>query len=212
MRCVRFVISQIVPILCFASFLLISLPTQMTFAQAAPETVVRIDPYATSANVGEHITAKITVADVQNLYGVEVILYWSTSILEVVNIDVRLGQADGVLHNSIYIAENSTQEGKYVLAATSIAPAPSFNGSGNIVRITFNVTNLGDSKLDLETQLYDYPPPDREPRISWPIEHIIIDGLVNVIPEFPQIIILSLLMVLIIFAIILSRKFNEKSG
>jgi len=184
----------------------------MTATQAAPETVVRIDLYATSANVGEHITANITVADVQNLYGVEVILYWNTSILEVVNVDIRLGQADGVLHNSTYIAENSTQEGKYVLAATSIAPAPSFNGSGNIVRVTFNVTNLGDSKLDLETQLYDYPPPDREPRISWPIEHIIIDGLVNVIPEFPQIIILSLLMVLMIFVVILPRRFNEKSG
>jgi hypothetical protein len=162
---------------------------QVAVVQATPETIVKVEPSVSSADVGEIFTIKIMVLDVQNLYGVEVNLYWNSSILEPVNIDIRLNETDGVLYNPIYTAENSTQKGKYILVATSMNPAPPFNGSGNIVKVTFNVTNSGNSILHLETQLYDYPPPDREPRISFPIEHTTIDGSVSVIPEFPSIII-----------------------
>jgi len=208
---VRSVTSQILLILFWASLLLIPLLIQRAVVQASPETLVKVEPYIISVNVGEQLIVNITVVEVQNLYGLEVTLYWNSSVLEPVNTDVRLGQTDEVLYNPIYIVENSTQKGKYVLAATSIASAPSFNGSGNICRITFNVTDFGDSKLDLETQLYDYPPPDRWPRVSLPIERITIDGLVNVVPEFPRIIILPLLIVLTVFAIILSKKICLKS-
>ena len=210
MRHMRFTMSQIVSIPSLTSILLIPLLIQMAVVQATPETVVEVEPYMTSANVGEQITINITVVDVQNLYGVEVALYWNSSILETMNINIRLGETDGILYGEPLIVEDSTQKGKYVLAATSQTPAPSFNGSGSIVRITFNVTNRGDSKLDLETQLYDYPSPDREPRVSLPIEHTTIDGFANVIPEIPQIIILPLLIVLTIFAIILSKKIRPK--
>ena len=80
-----------------------------------------------------------------------------------------------------------------------------------IVTITFNVTSIGDSKLDLETQLYDYPPPDREPRISWPIEHQTIDGSFNIIPEFSITTMIFLLMVLTGFVILLSRISRKRS-
>jgi len=163
--------------------LLLSTPFlfQMVIVEANAETVVKVEPYANFAHVDETFTVNITVVNVQNLYGVEVVLHWNTSILEVVNTDVRLGvesHPNGVLHEPIFIAKNETtqEEGKYLLAGTSTAPAPPFNGSGNIVRITFNVTNAGNSKLDLETKLSDWPPPEREPRISWPIDHTTIDG------------------------------------
>lgn len=174
--------SQIKPILFLILILLTPFLIQMVVVQTVPETIVKLEPYASSANVGETFTVNVTVVDVQNLYGVEVTLYWNSSILEPVNIDIRLGEMDGVLRNPIYIAQNSTQKGKYLAAATSIAPAPSFNGSGNIVRLTFRVINSGDSKLHVETQLYDYPPPDREPRISLPIDHITVDGNFDVNP------------------------------
>jgi hypothetical protein len=183
---------------------------QVAVVQATPETIVKVEPSVSSADVGEIFTIKIMVLDVQNLYGVEVNLYWNSSILEPVNIDIRLNETDGVLYNPIYTAENSTQKGKYILVATSMNPAPPFNGSGNIVKVTFNVTNSGNSILHLETQLYDYPPPDREPRISFPIEHTTIDGSFSVIPEFPSIIIPLLFMVLTIFAVILSKKISRK--
>ena len=203
----QFMTPQIEAVVFSASLLLMPLLIQIAVVRAAPETVVRVEPYTSSANVGETFTINITVVDVQNLYGIEVTLYWNSSILKAVNTDVRLGQTSGVLYNPIYIVENSTQKGKYVLAGTSTAPAPSFSGSGNIVRITFNVANLGNCKLDLETQLYDYPPPDREPRISLPIEHTTIDGFFGAaIPEIPNITILLTFMILTALGAIFSQK------
>jgi len=207
------VASYIIPFLLLASILLIPSIIQTNTVQAALGTIVKVDPDTISANVSETLTINIKVIDVQNLYSVEVTLCWSSSLLKLENVDIRLGQADGVLYNPIYIVENSTREGKYTLAAMSYTPAPSFNGSGNIVRITFNATNPGDSKFDLaETQLYDYPPPDREPRISMPIEHITIDGFFNITPEIPSTTILIILLIVTTLAVVLSKKILKKTS
>lgn len=167
--------------LLYIALLLAFLSTQMISVKATIETTVRVEPYASTARVGEFFTVNVTVADVQNLYGLEITLRWDSSILQISTVDVRLGvesYPDGVLHEPIFIAENETgqKEGEYWLSGTSMDPAPPFNGSGNIVRITFKVINMGDSKLDLESKLSDWPPPDRDPRISWSIEHATIDG------------------------------------
>ena len=191
------------------SILLMPFLIQVVIVQATPETVVKVEPYSSYANIGETFTINIAVADVQNLYGVEVNLYWNFSILKPVNIDVRLGEIDGVLYNPVYVVQNSTQDGKYVLAATSMAPAPSFNGTGNIVRITFTATNPGNCKFDLETELWDYPPPNQG---SMPIEHTTIDGFFDVIPEFPNILILPLFIILTIFVVVFCKKISRKLG
>ena len=151
--------------------------------QTSPQTIVQIEPYRSFAEVGQNFTINVTVKEVQNLYGLEVILYWNQSILKAIDVDVRLGvesYGDGVLHEilgtaNVQIYENKTiQElGKYVLAASSIAPAPSFNGSGNIARITFNVTNAGTCELNLQTKLYDKPPVGH---VSEPIPHTTYSG------------------------------------
>jgi len=220
MNRIYFVTSLIKPVLFLASiFLMLSL-IQVIAVRATPETLVKVDPYTSSTNIGETFTVNITIVDVQNLYGVEVTLCWNASILQVISLNLRLGvesHPDGILHElpsaPILIMENNLiqEQGKYRLAATSTAPAPSFYGSGNIVRITFNVTNFGSSKLDLETQLWDYPPPDREPRISLPIEHTTIDGFFDVIPEFSNIRILLLFMIIVIFVIIFSKNILRKT-
>ena len=193
--------------------LLIPFLSQIVAIQTSSEPVVKIEPYTSYANVGERFAINITVDNIQNLYGIEITLAWNASILHVVSVDLRLGaesHPDGVLHEppSVFIAKNNvTQErGEYLLAATSVAPAPCFNGTGNIARITFDVVSHGDSKLNLETQLYDYPPPDREPRISLPIEHITIDGFFEIIPEFP---ITTMLLVLFMISTIVAVAFSK---
>ena len=145
-------------------------------------TVVAVTPSTVSAHLGEPFNVTVSLSNVQNLYGLEVILNWDAVVLRVSKVDVRLGVEtcwDGVLHESsisppIFIAENNlTQtEGEYSLVATSMAPASSFSGSGNIVRLTFEPIAVGTSKIDLESQLLDYPPTDRDPRISQPIAHL----------------------------------------
>ena len=197
-----------------ASLLLTLLLIQVSAVQAAPETVVSVEPYSSNANTGETFTINITVADVQNLYGIEATLHWNESILQVVNVDLRLGvesYPDGVLHESLYIAENDTiqEQGIYSLGATSLAPAPSFNGTGNIVRITFTVISPGDCNLDLQTELWDRPPPNQ---VSMPIEHTTIGGIFSVIPEFPNILIWPLFIILTIFVVVLRKKISRKPG
>ena len=152
MTMLRFTKSRIILIALFALFSSSTLPIRTNVVRGSPETAVEVVPYASTADVGQSFTVNITVLNVQNLYGVEATVNWNSSVLELSNIDIRLGHTDtdGVLYNTSFtsppfIAENSTQNGQYAIAATSTAPAPSFNGSGNIVRITFNVTNSGHS-------------------------------------------------------------------
>jgi len=163
-------------------------PVLNTSSQIA--TTVKAEPSTVSAPIGEPFNVTLSLSNVENLYGIEVLLNWNPAVLRVENVEVHLGVetfSDGILHEtsyspSIFIAENNvTQtEGEYRLVATSMAPAFSFNGSGNIVRITFEPTDLGDSELDVESQLFDYPPADRDPRIALPIDHSTEDSFVTV--------------------------------
>lgn len=160
------------------TFLLLLIIARIATVRAVPETTIRVEPYASTAQVGESFIINITLTDAQNLYGVEVALHWNASILQIVNVDVRLGNEshpDGILYEPIFIAKNETvqNEDRYLLAATSMAPADSFNGSGNIVKITFDVTSVGSCKLDLETELRGKPSPGD---VAPLIEHITADG------------------------------------
>jgi len=167
-------------VLWIAFFLLFTF-TESFVVNTTPEVTMMVEPYASFAHVGETFTVNVTIINVQNLYGVEVTLSWNASVLQIVRANVRLGvesYPNGVLHQPVFIAKNETNqaEGKYVLACMSESPAASFNGSGNIAIITFKVSSAGYSKLDLETKLADWPPPERDPRISWPIAHNTVDA------------------------------------
>lgn len=202
--------SQIMLIFLLASILSVLLLIRTGPVQASDETVVEILPSTSSASLGQTFTVNVTVSDVQNLYGVEATVSWNSSILQLANLDVRLGQDDGVLNNNTFLAQNSTQEDQLSVAGTSVNPAPPFNGSGNIVRITFNVINSGYSSIDLESQLYDHPPPDG---ISSPIQHTTIGGsFVKVTPEIPNSAIFLVFTILTASALVLSKKMTRRSG
>ena len=191
----------------FIAMIFVTIISFYTLAtDAFPDTVVIVEPNSSSAIVGETFSVNVTVVDVQNLYGLEAILSWNSSVLTLVNTEVQLGQNGGVLNAPVYIADNSTQGSRYTVSATSTSPAPSFNGTGNIVRMNFSVVGTGACKLDLQTQLYDYPPPDRDPRLSLPIAHIDVDGfLQSVIPEFPSYIVFVATAMLTLLSVVLSK-------
>jgi hypothetical protein len=156
-----------------------------------PSTTVKVEPSTMSPSMGQTFTVTISILNVQNLYSLEVVLNWDPSVLQTTNVETCVGVetfADGVLHLSsnsptIFIAENNlTQnEGEYRLTVTSMAPAPAFSGSGKIVKVTFSPISLGSSALNLQSQLYDYPPIDRDPRISLAIDHVVQDSNITVI-------------------------------
>jgi len=189
-------------------------PIQAASVQAATGTTVSVVPSSSTPLLGENFAVNITISNVQNLYGLDITFRWNASVLQVLNVNSRLGvesHPDGVLHESlpnaeIDIAEDSVspETGEYHVAATSVNPAPSFSGSGNIAIVTFNVTSLGHSGLELvETELADYPVSGEPSNF---IKHTTIAGSVNVIPEFPSILMVAVFLVLATTAVAFSKK------
>jgi hypothetical protein len=187
---------------------------QLAVPQSSANTVVAVNPAETNALLGETITVNITLSNVQNLYGVDVSLLWDPSALSIQNVDVRLGvesHPDGVLHTAsgadIFIQENTTDQenGEYDLVATSVAPAPAFSGSGNIVILIFNVTDIGHSELTLITELADYNPSG-----SNLIDHTDIGGSVDsVIPEFPSAAVIGIVLILVTAAAVAYKRLGK---
>lgn len=212
--------SRIILIFLFVLFLPFNSLIRANVVQASQGTVVAILPNNVSADIGQPFTINITVLNVQNLYGLDVTINWNSSVLQFINVDVRLGHTDtdGVLYNSSltsppYIVVNNVTGGsQYEIAATSVAPAPSFNGSGNIVRITFEANSSGYSNIAFSnSELWDYPPPDRDPRISEPIDHTSNGSQFVTVPEIPSSAIFLAFAVLTVFALVLSKKINKKA-
>lgn len=212
MKCPKAKASQPVVLMLVLSLLLLY-PVGTVFSQTSSGTTVAVTPSSNITRLGEEVTINITLADVQNLYAVDVTLQWNTSALQVLNADSRLGvetHPDGVLHADIQTVEdNASQEiGQYHLVATSVAPAASFSGSGNIAIITFNVTSLGHSELNLTTELADYNPSG-----SSFIDHTDINGTVDsVIPEFPNAAVFALFLILATLIVLVSKRLLTKNG
>lgn len=185
---------------------------QTTSVIAFPDTIVKVEPQSSSLAAGEQFAVNITVAEVQDLWALEITVRWNATILSVVKIDVRLGEPEGALNHPVLVPQNSTGMGEYSLAATSMNPASSFNGSGIIVTLTFEGKKSGDSGIDLEAKLYDYPQP-----VAEEIVHTTSDGLAHVdvstIPPLITILLVTLASAAAIIAasVILLRKRSPKT-
>ena len=198
--------------------LLVLYPIHAAYSQTS-SIVVQVEPSLISAKVDETFDVNITLSNVQNLYGLDVTLNWNNAVLQVVEANPNLGvesHPNGVLHETIgapiYIAEdNASQEiGAYHLVATSQNPAASFSGSGTIATITFKVLSVGHSGLDLQSELADYPQPDEPSNL---IDHTNVSGSVDtVIPEFPTIVTVALLLVFVTIAVLFTKKAQTKNA
>lgn len=203
-------------------------PIQTATSQTSSGTTVKIVPQVSTARTNETLTINITINDVPNLYGIDVTLNWNTSILQVLNVDTRLGveaYLDGVLHGNslsydagsmvsgdILVKENITDQetGEYHIAAACVGIGDSFNGSGTIAILTFKVLTMGHSELTLLSELADRPVADET--ISTPIDHTDISGSVDVvIPEFPSITIVIVLLASVAATLLYSKKTLKKN-
>jgi len=178
----RLLHSARIKLLCILTILIfISFAMQIITIKSASETEVRVEPFSSFADPDNNFTINIHLMNIQNLYGVEVRLLWNASLLRLIRANVTLGvqsYPQGILNEPVEVFYNKIDNdiGEYLLVATSTSPAEPFNGNGNIVTLTFIVTNQGSCILTLKTKLADWPPPDRQPRVSWPIPHTTIGG------------------------------------
>jgi hypothetical protein len=197
--------------------------TSNVVVNAQTGTVVSAVPQTSTPQVGQTLTVNLTIANVQNLYGLDVTLDWNSSILNLVTNKTYLGTAyipGGVLYGDqisndftpgdVYVNTSLSTTNEYHLIATSVAPAYSFNGSGTIATLTFTVTNPGYSALKLQSELADHPEPGET--TSNPIGHQDSSSAVNAsaIPEFPGVIALALLVGVVTVVILFSKRTWKK--
>jgi hypothetical protein len=186
---------------------------------SAQGTVVMAEASATQPHVGDTLTVTIKISNVQNLFGIDLTLSWNTSVLKVIDATPQLGvesHSDGVLHEStdypIQIENNDASQstGEYKLLATATGSStPSFTGSGTIAILTFNVTSAGPTGLSVESELSDKSTPGGTANF---ISHTdTVDSVDALIPEYPSITIIAMLIVLATAAIIASTKFLKKT-
>lgn len=92
-----------------------------------------------TVSYGTIFTAYIKILNVFELYGFEFKLYWNTSLLDLVGINIT---SPSVWDTNYFVGVNDTREdlGRYWLAVAALNPAPSFNGSTTIAKLTFKIT------------------------------------------------------------------------
>lgn len=123
----------------------------------AVDTAIEVEPQQSSAQTGETFNITIKVVNVQNLYGVGIFLKWNSSVLKATKSYVRFGvedYPDGILHKPIMpLADKINQTaGIYSVAVASLVQAGSFNGTGTVAILTFNVTAVGASELKIDSE------------------------------------------------------------
>jgi len=152
----------------------------VSVSKAKTETIVKVEPQECFAKINQTFNINITILNVENLYGLDISLSWNPSILKIINVSYYLGVEDypfGVLHKNeeliVYKNETDQEAGIFRLAASSVYPAPSFNGSGTVATINFQVIGFGNSDLTLGAELASNI---QTPEGVKPINHLEING------------------------------------
>ena len=167
---------------------------------AHPTAKVFIQPHSTTIkDFGETFTVNVNVANISNLYGYEFKVFYNTTILDGVEVELPSGHfltPDNPPNIFIIRKEINDTLGRVWVATSLLAPETPKNGSGLLASITFNVTALDSSSLRLQ----DVKLSDHEKQ---QIASDLIDGEVVVVYG-PPIDIVLLLIIIIAAAIIIS--------
>jgi len=183
------------------------------------ETTIEVNPSTLEVDDSLPKTFKvnITVNNVENVWQWQVKLYFKTSVLQFVSADLPPGHIfDGqaiVTPGVDYDNTGNATGWGWVLWGTNLMtiepPYNTFNGSGVMCRFTFNGTTVGTSKLEFarpgETFYTYVSDPDMND-----IATEFVDGNVNVIDEFSDIALISVLMMATAAAVVMGKKMRLK--
>ena len=155
------------------------------------ETVVKVEPSlielgnATGDPIpipGTQFTVTVKTYNVTDLYGFDLKFRWNTTFLAYISHSVRVPKdtyLDGVLWNPILqlADEVNASAGTYRIAYASMDPAPSFNGTGTVFTMTFEVMNqpydyeTGGPNVDPLDIILDFSRTDLAAKGGDPIPH-----------------------------------------
>lgn len=123
-------------------------------------TVVFVEPENVTVPMGGTFGIAIKIADVENLFGFDVRMSWDPSIVKYVSHTVTVpveSYPNGVLYRPIFLVRDEVNESgtptdpeSLLLAAyLSLPSARSFNGSGTMLAVSFEVVGTGECELEL---------------------------------------------------------------
>jgi len=154
-------ITVLVMMLFLSSTILIATKTNVSFSNpsgdgkiaATSKPLVYVDPETITKNVGETFTIDVVIADVADLYGVEIQFKWDPLILEYVSHTAKIPvetYPNGILHQpGITIMDTADPTaGTYAVAYACMDPAPVFDGTGIAFNMTFTVIEAGGCSLE----------------------------------------------------------------
>jgi len=133
--------------------------TPRTLDSPRATTKVNIEPQNGTASVGAQYTITVKIADVTNLFGLDIQIRWGIAVLRYNSHTTYVGQPGGVLNPPLWtnideVNETSTfsREGAvrgttYWISYICIGSATPFNGTGIVFTMTFDV--LRDGECDI---------------------------------------------------------------
>jgi hypothetical protein len=137
----------------------------------ATETKLYVDPEAMIVVKNQTFTVNVTVSEVNDLCGYTFNVTWNSDILQYTDDEIDLWEE--LSNGTECFAMTEQTEDSYWIAMVILWDIPSFNGSADLVTLTFKALEVGNSSLTLnDTYLSD----------SWgnPINHMITNGIVYV--------------------------------
>jgi len=172
---------------------------------AAELTMISLNPSTLEVPApGANFTIDVNITDVANMQGYEFKLGFNTTLLNATGVTQGpmnpLGTTLGPVDPDTFEwtpLQNVSAGFVWVIAVLPLGQA--FTGNGTTMTINFTALAMGNSTLDLyDTVLGNM--------LGQPIEHVAIDGSVDVIPEFPATLILPILMIATLSASLLAKK------
>ncbi len=137
----------------------------MVVANAVSVTKLCVDIPCWVGWYDHEFVANVNITDVEDLYSFEFKLSWNTTCLDIVGVNITSPEEWGtnyVIFKNETIENYNATHGRYWLNMSALTPAPSFNGSTVLAKLTFKVTyqpfypepgvwvclNLYDTKLN----------------------------------------------------------------
>jgi len=134
---------------------------------------VYLNPYMSTAKVGQSVTVDVNISDVVNLFGWELKMRWNKTLLD--GIKVIEGPFLKQSSNTLFRHTINNTEGFLLVDCTLLYSVPGVSGSGTLATVEFNVKSIGECSLDLyDTILVS--------SLEQPISHEVTNGCFNAIP------------------------------
>jgi len=116
---------------------------------ATSTTLVYVDPEKNSAGVGANFVVDIKIADVVDLYALELRLGWNSTVLNVTEWQEGDFLSQGGVRNTFPGCKVYNDMGYLLFSNVLLGVGTGTDGSGTLVSIKFIVKSVGESTLDL---------------------------------------------------------------